>query len=72
MGGVIVDVQRERAIRNFKEIGVSDADKLIDPSHHKGFFFSFDQPNPHQTNSHFLADDPLWILPPYRRQSLPD
>jgi len=42
MGGVLVDVQRDRAIRNFKAIGVSDADKLIDMYHHKGLFFDFE------------------------------
>ena len=42
MGGVLVDVQRARAIRNFKAIGVSDADKLIDMYYHKGLFFNFE------------------------------
>ena len=42
MGGVLVDVRRDRAVRNFKAIGVSDADKLIDPCHHKGLFFDFE------------------------------
>jgi putative hydrolase of the HAD superfamily len=43
MGGVLVGVQRERAVQNFKAIGVSDADKLIDMYHHKGLFFSFEK-----------------------------
>ena len=42
MGGVIVDVHRDRAIRNFKAIGVSDADQLIDSYHHKGIFFDIE------------------------------
>ncbi|MDR3251165.1 MAG: HAD family phosphatase [Tannerella sp.] len=42
MGGVIVDVQLDRAIRNFKNIGVADADELIDSSHHKGIFIDFE------------------------------
>jgi haloacid dehalogenase superfamily, subfamily IA, variant 3 with third motif having DD or ED len=42
MGGVIVDVHRERAIRSFKAIGVDDADRLIDPYCHKGIFFDIE------------------------------
>ena len=42
MGGVIVDVQRDRAVRNFKAIGVSDADSLIDSYHHKGIFIDIE------------------------------
>jgi putative hydrolase of the HAD superfamily len=42
MGGVLVDVHRERAIRKFKEIGVADADRLIDSYHHKGLFLDIE------------------------------
>ena len=42
MGGVIVDVHRDRAVRHFHEIGVIDADILIDASHHKGIFIDFE------------------------------
>ena len=42
MGGVIVDVHRERAVRNFMAIGVNDADQLIDSYHHKGIFFDIE------------------------------
>lgn len=42
MGGVLVDVHRERAIRKFREIGVSDADQLIDSYHHKGLFLDIE------------------------------
>ena len=42
MGGVIVDVKRDRAISNFKAIGVDDADQLIDSYHHKGIFFDIE------------------------------
>ena len=42
MGGVLVEIQRERAIRNFKAIGLSDADKFIDDYHHKGMFIAFE------------------------------
>ena len=45
MGGVIVDVQRDRAISNFKAIGVSDADELISAYHHKGIFIEFENGN---------------------------
>ena len=42
MGGVIVDVQRDRATRNFKAIGVGNADELIGSYHHKGIFIDFE------------------------------
>ena len=42
MGGVIVDVQRDRAIRSFKALGLSDADKFVDDYHHKGIFIAFE------------------------------
>jgi len=42
MGGVLVDVHRDRAVCNFKAIGVHDADELIDAYHHKGLFFDFE------------------------------
>lgn len=42
MGGVLVDVRRERAIAAFKAIGVTDADCLIDSYHHKGIFLDIE------------------------------
>jgi len=42
MGGVLVDVHRERSIANFKLIGVEDADQLIDSYHHKGLFLDLE------------------------------
>lgn len=42
MGGVLVDVHRERAIESFKSIGVADADQLIDSYHHKGLFLDIE------------------------------
>lgn len=42
MGGVIVDVHRERSIEHFKSIGLADADQLIDSYHHKGIFLDFE------------------------------
>ncbi len=42
MGGVIVDVHRDRAVRNFNAIGVDDAEVLIDAYHHKGIYIDFE------------------------------
>lgn len=42
MGGVLVDVHRERAISRFREIGVSNAAELIDSYHHKGIFLDIE------------------------------
>ncbi|MDR0348716.1 MAG: HAD family phosphatase [Tannerella sp.] len=42
MGGVLVDVHRERAIAHFKAIGVEDAGQLIDSYHHKGLFLDIE------------------------------
>ena len=43
MGGVIVDLQRERAIQSFKVLGLNDADKFIDDYHHKDIFIAFEK-----------------------------
>ena len=37
-GGVIVDLDRENAVRKFEAIGVKDADCLLDKYHQKGIF----------------------------------
>ena len=42
MGGVIVDVRRDEAIRQFNAIGVSDADLQIDANNHQGVFLAFE------------------------------
>ena len=42
MGGVIVDLHRDRATRNFKEIGVNNVDELIGSYHHSGIFIDFE------------------------------
>ena len=42
MGGVIVDVRRDRAIHSFKALGLHDAEKFIDNYHHKGIFIAFE------------------------------
>jgi len=42
MGGVIADVHREEAIRQFKAIGFVDADQQIDANNHNGLFLAFE------------------------------
>lgn len=42
MGGVLVDVRREEAVRQFRAIGVRDADRLIDSYHHNGIFLDIE------------------------------
>ena len=42
MGGVIVDVHRDEAIRQFKAIGVADAGQQIDANNHQGLFLAFE------------------------------
>jgi putative hydrolase of the HAD superfamily len=42
MGGVLVDVHREEAVRQFEAIGVTDADRLIDACHHSGIFLDIE------------------------------
>lgn len=38
LGGVIIDLDRDRAVRSFEEIGVKDAEQLIDAYEQKGIF----------------------------------
>jgi putative hydrolase of the HAD superfamily len=42
MGGVLVDVHREEAVRQFRALGVTDADRLIDSYHHNGIFLDIE------------------------------
>lgn len=37
-GGVIVDISRSRAVKEFEAIGVSNAEELLDKYHQKGIF----------------------------------
>ena len=37
-GGVILDLDRENAVRKFKSIGVDKADEYLDKYHQKGIF----------------------------------
>jgi len=43
LGGVIAELDTQRPIDRFKEIGVEDADKLLDPYEQKGLFLEFEQ-----------------------------
>lgn len=43
LGGVIAELDTQRPIDRFKEIGVADADKLLDPYEQKGVFLEFEQ-----------------------------
>lgn len=38
LGGVIITINNDEPVRRFKEIGVDDADKLLDPYKQSGFF----------------------------------
>ncbi len=38
LGGVIITINNDEPVRRFKEIGVEDADKLLDPYKQSGFF----------------------------------
>lgn len=38
LGGVLVDLDHEGAVRSFEEIGVTDARQLLDPYEQKGIF----------------------------------
>ena len=41
-GGVIIDIDRDRAVKKFVEIGVKDADNLLDKYHQKGIFLEIE------------------------------
>ena len=38
LGGVLIDLDHGQAVRRFKEIGVADAEQLLDPYEQKGIF----------------------------------
>lgn len=42
-GGVLVDLDRQRCIRTFKELGIKGIDRYLDVSHHLGFFMQFEK-----------------------------
>ncbi len=42
LGGVIIHLNRDRSVRRFEKIGVSDAEELIDPYEQKGIFLELE------------------------------
>lgn len=42
LGGVIIDLDGMEAVRRFKEIGVKDAEELLDPYEQKGIFLELE------------------------------
>lgn len=42
LGGVIIDLERARCVKRFIEIGVADAETLIDPYEQKGIFLELE------------------------------
>jgi putative hydrolase of the HAD superfamily len=42
LGGVIVDLEHQEAVRRFQELGVTDAEELLDPYQQKGLFLDFE------------------------------
>lgn len=42
LGGVIIELDTQRPIDRFKEVGVADADKLLDPYEQKGLFLELE------------------------------
>ncbi|WP_321334390.1 HAD family phosphatase [uncultured Bacteroides sp.] len=42
-GGVLIDLDRQRCIDNFKKIGLQNVEELIDPYRQQGFFMEFEK-----------------------------
>lgn len=42
LGGVLIDLDHNQAVRRFEEIGVEDAGQLLDPYEQKGFFLELE------------------------------
>lgn len=42
-GGVLVDLERQRCVEEFKKIGITNADKLLGTSHQEGFFEDYEK-----------------------------
>ncbi|MEG1545207.1 MAG: HAD family phosphatase, partial [Tannerellaceae bacterium] len=42
LGGVILDLDRDRAVKRFIEIGVADAEQLVDAYEQKGLFLELE------------------------------
>lgn len=43
LGGVIITLNRDEAVRRFLEIGVDSAEELLDPYHQKGIFLELEE-----------------------------
>jgi putative hydrolase of the HAD superfamily len=43
LGGVLITLDREKAVRRFKEAGLENAEKLLDPYHQKGIFLELEE-----------------------------
>lgn len=43
LGGVIMDIDRSRAVRAFAELGMADADSFFDPYLQRGYFLQLEQ-----------------------------
>lgn len=43
LGGVIMDIDRTRAVRAFAELGMADADAFFDPYCQRGYFLQLEQ-----------------------------
>lgn len=43
LGGVIITLSREEAVRRFKAIGLDSAEELLDPYHQKGVFLALEE-----------------------------
>jgi putative hydrolase of the HAD superfamily len=42
LGGVIIDLDKDAAVRQFKKIGLTDVEKYLDPYAQRGFFRQFE------------------------------
>jgi putative hydrolase of the HAD superfamily len=43
LGGVVITLDRDEAVRRFKEAGLENAEKLLDPYHQKGIFLELEE-----------------------------
>jgi putative hydrolase of the HAD superfamily len=43
LGGVIITLERDEAVHRFKEVGLENAEELLDPYHQKGIFLALEE-----------------------------
>lgn len=43
LGGVVLDIERDRAVKALTELGIADADALLDPFRQKGIFLAVEE-----------------------------